>query len=189
MYKKLKQSVENERWRHWVKVINLIQSSDIVHKSLWEKDKQDNGGTAYWSCQSPMYWSVSLNSLLGGRGNQPDNTKLHIPLSPVRDWGEEQRRGRRGQRNRERDTQTKGERHNEHGKKKAHCFDWHRGAQAYWGICSVGSIFRCPPFKAHTTSLCNPCESIFNGKVGEAGRPSLAAVALLRSVWVCVCAW
>lgn len=42
-------------------------------------------------------------------------------------------------------------------------------------------FFFTRPFSKHTPGLCNPRESIFNGEVEEAGRPSLAAVALLRS--------
>lgn len=140
LYKKLKQSAENDRRKHWVKVINLIQTPDIVHKSLWEKDKQDNVGIAYWSCQSTMYWSVSLNGLLGSRGNQPDDTRPHTLLSPVKRLETEAMEGK---------ARTKEDRGMEIQKDTMSISRKMAVVLAgTWGICSLGSIFRSP-FSKH----------------------------------------
>lgn len=145
--------MENESRKHWVKVINLIQTPDIVHKSLWEQEKQqDNGGIASCHCQSPMYWSVSLNSLLGSRGSQPDNTRLHTLLSPVRDRREQQQRGREARGGQGRGYTDKREKNDTISmlQKKVIALigimePWHMGAFVPWDLFLEVSFHRAAP--------------------------------------------
>lgn len=77
------------------------------------QDNQGNEEKASQSRQSPVHSSVSPNSLLGSRENQPHKPALLILLSPVKDQREEQRRGERERErageNREREKEGKSE--------------------------------------------------------------------------------
>lgn len=139
---------------------------------------------ARWSSQSPMYWSVSPNSLLGSRGNQPDNTRLHILLSPA----DTEDRSSRGEREHTGDIEGRDDTKSKLRIKVIGLIGTveprHMGAFVPWGLF-LEVLFQSTPL-VHVIHVNRSSMEEW----GKAKSPSLAAVALLRFVFrlcVCVC--